>query len=195
MSPGPDFVYVLTRGIAQGRSSGLLSALGISLGLLTHTVLAAAGLTTALAASAVVFEVLRTLGAAYLLYLGVRLLANGPAAAHHPAAPEAPTAARAGSVEVVRQGLLTNLFNPRALFTFLAFIPQFVSPDSGSMGQIVVLGVTLALIGIAWFSLVGFFAGSIGGWLARSRLAGPIRWLTAGVFGVLSLRLLAAGRG
>ncbi|HEX2905678.1 MAG TPA: LysE family translocator [Phototrophicaceae bacterium] len=187
VAPGPDFLYVITQGMGRGRRLGVLSALGISLGLLTHTLLAAVGLTALLAASPIAFELVRYGGAAYLVYLGVRAFRS------HGLVETDKQAVNAGnSLAVVRQGMLTNLLNPKALLTFLAFIPQFVNRESSNALQILLLGGTLALIAVAWFSLVGYFAGSIGNWVAQSRLARGFKWLTGSLLIGLGVRLVVA---
>lgn len=159
-SPGPDFFYVLSRGMAQGRRAGLLSALGISLGLLVHTALATLGLTALLQTSAVAFGVVKTVGALYLIWIGVRMC-RSQTLLH-------PEIAPIEYSKVVRQGVLTNVFNPKVALTFLAFLPQFVKAGHGAQSfQVAVFGTTLMLIALCWFSLIGYFAGSLGAWFGK----------------------------
>src|SRR5512138_640139 len=107
VSPGPDFIYVTTRGIAQGRVAGLLSAAGISLGLMVHTALAALGLSALLQTSGVAFQTIKFVGAAYLLYLGVKMFLNKESLIR-PGQSEA----KFDKLTIVRQGMITNVFNP-----------------------------------------------------------------------------------
>jgi threonine/homoserine/homoserine lactone efflux protein len=157
IAPGPDFVYVMTQGIARGRWSGVLSAVGISLGLLVHTTLAALGVTALILTSELLFEAVKYIGAAYLVFLGVKSFRSSGVLVTATLA----SLPDRGAARIVRQGMFTNLFNPKAMLTFLAFIPQFITSSS----QVVFLGVSMALLGIAWFSLVGYFSGVVSEWL------------------------------
>jgi threonine/homoserine/homoserine lactone efflux protein len=187
-SPGPDFLYVLSRGIAQGPKAGVLSAFGISLGLLVHTALAALGLTVLLQTSFVAFQIVKFAGAIYLIYLGVKMLRGGTLLQGERRPVE--------NSLIVRQAMLTNVFNPKAALTFLAFLPQFVKPGHGSTSlQVLVLGVTLVLLALVWFSLIGTFAGAVGAWLhSRPRFSGWVQTLTGSVLIALGVRLAFARR-
>ncbi len=127
MTPGQDTVYILGRTLSSGRSAGVMSVLGISAGCLIHTLLAALGLSAILAASATAFLVVKYAGAAYLIWLGARMLAEArdPSAAIRSFEPEGPWA-------IFRAGLLTNVLNPKVALFFMAFLPQFVSPHADS---------------------------------------------------------------
>ncbi len=188
-SPGPDFLYVLSRGMAQGRRAGVLSAVGISLGLLFHTALATLGLTALLQTSAVAFAVVKTIGALYLLWLGVKMWRSRELVGDVAVAPIEYS-------KVVRQGVLTNVFNPKVALTFLAFLPQFVQPKHGSSSfQVAVFGVTLVLLALIWFSFVGYFAGSVGSWIRRRpRFSLWVQKQTASVLIALGVRLALAKR-
>jgi threonine/homoserine/homoserine lactone efflux protein len=182
-SPGPDFLYVLSRGIAQGRRAGVLSAVGIALGLLVHTSLAALGLTVLLQTSVVAFLVVKTIGAVYLVYLGVKVLRSNSTFA--------PTQGEViDSRSIIRQAMLTNVFNPKAALTFAAFLPQFASHQGNFAAQMVVLGLILCSLAFAWFSVVGACAGSLGAWLMRRpRFTNFVRLLTGAVLVGLGFRL------
>jgi len=190
LTPGPDMIYVLTRGLAQGRRAGLLSAAGVTAGLLVHTLLAAFGLGVILQTSAPAFMAVKYLGAAYLIYLGFKTL-RSPSRLDPL---EEPRALRPGVVFL--QGFMSNLFNPKIVLFFLAFLPQFVSraADRASF-QMLLLGLTFALFTILFLSPLGYFAGRLGGWLIRRPGVG--RWL-GGLSGTvligLGLRLALAQR-
>ncbi len=186
-APGPDFVYVTTRGIAQGRTAGGLSALGISTGLLVHTLFAALGLSALIQASRTAYLLIKYAGAAYLIYLGLRTLLSRKRLLD----PEKPVAMSRSSA-VFRQGVLTNVFNPKAILTFLAFIPQFVDAGaSNPVPQFLVLGITIAAIAAVWFGFVGYFAGIIGARLQRSPTMQRILTTASGaVLVLLGVRLL-----
>lgn len=185
ISPGPDFIYVTTRGIAQGRLAGILSAAGISIGLSIHTALAAFGLTAILNTSNIAFQTIKFTGAAYLFYLGIRALfskGNLKISGDNK---------NLNKTSIIRQGIFTNVFNPKAIITFMAFIPQFINPlNKAATFQIILLGGILAFLAIVWFGVVGFFAGAIGSWLSRKVVFQKIiHWLTTSVLLGLGLRL------
>ncbi|MBN2115578.1 MAG: LysE family translocator [Anaerolineales bacterium] len=186
VSPGPDFIYVTTRGIAQGRVAGLLSAAGISLGLMVHTLLAALGLSALLQTSGIAFQTIKFMGAAYLLYLGVKVFLNKESLIQ-PGQSEV----KLNKLAIVRQGIATNVFNPKAILTFMAFIPQFINPaDRLAAIQISLLGGIIAFLAIVWFGLVGYFAGTLGKWLCRQTfLQRLIQWATGCILVSLGLRL------
>ncbi|MFD4673389.1 LysE family translocator [Lentzea sp. NPDC058450] len=162
MSPGPSNVFVLAHGIGHGRRAALAAVAGISLASAIRVVLAAVGLSALLASSAVVFEVIRWAGVAYLAYLGVQ-------AWRVRQAPEPEVAPVSRSVG---RGLLVGLGNPKTLIFFLAFIPQFVHAGQGPEAwQILVLGTVFWVIGVVWDVALACASGTIGGWLrARPRL-------------------------
>ena len=150
ITPGPDTMYILARSIAGGMRAGILSALGIGTGILVHTACAAFGLSALLATSALAFEVVRSAGAIYLIYLGVQALRRRPA---HLVSPEV---APMGGGRVYRQGMLTNVLNPKVALFFLAFLPQFVDPAAARgpvpflvLGGLFVVGGTLWCLGLA----------------------------------------------
>jgi len=123
--PGPDTMYILSRGLSQGKRAGILSALGIGTGGLCHTLLAGLGLSSILLASPRAFQAVKIAGALYLVYLGIRCLVNGKAGD----GPGTDTyLARQTGLQIYRQGVLTNLFNPKVALFFLSFLPQFVDP-------------------------------------------------------------------
>src|SRR5712692_5077830 len=125
ITPGPDTLYILGRTASQSLRGGTVATLGIAAGLLIHTVAAAIGLSALLAASATAFTIIKWIGAAYLVYVGVSLLLARPAI-HRPA-----PALRAVELRTVfLQGLLTNVLNPKVALFFLAFLPQFVDPGA-----------------------------------------------------------------
>jgi threonine/homoserine/homoserine lactone efflux protein len=190
IAPGPDFLYVTARGMAQGRKAGILSAAGISMGLLIHTLLAALGLSAVLNASRMAFDVLKYIGAAYLFYLGFKALTAQNGFMH------SETGTSCDTTAVFRQGVLTNVLNPKAMITFMAFIPQFMRPEEGnSTIQVFLLGGIIALLAILWFGLVGYFAGSLGRWLLkRQSVQRALRWVTGGMLMGLGVKLALSKR-
>jgi threonine/homoserine/homoserine lactone efflux protein len=155
--PGQDTLYILGRSIAQGRRAGILSVLGISTGCLVHTLAAAFGLSALLVASSQAFTAVKLIGAAYLLYLGLRMLASGSAA---PAA-QAETRPVASDGAIYRQGILTNVLNPKVALFFLALLPQFIDAQcSAKVMAFLILGLTFIVNGTLWCILVACFAAS-----------------------------------
>lgn len=191
VAPGPDNIYVLTRGVTQGRKVALASAWGMCSGLLFHTTLAAIGLSAILARSAVAFSVVKYAGAAYLIYLGVRALVSKEEFIS--SAEEAPTA-RLGSFFL--RGLTMNLLNPKVAVFFLAFLPQFAGPATGGAAlRLLALGLIFALFSLAVFSVIALFSGTLGDKLSRNpRYASALRWLTGSILVGLGLRLVLLER-
>ena len=164
LTPGPAVLFIVARSVEQGRAAGLASVLGIHLGTIVHIVAAAVGLSALLVSSALAFAVVKYLGAAYLVWIGVRtLLAKDPD-------PAAPRMARAPLRRIFRDGFVVNLFNPKTAIFFLAFLPQFVDPARGAVHwQILALGLTFMVLGMMSDGMFALAAGAAGDFLRRSR--------------------------
>jgi threonine/homoserine/homoserine lactone efflux protein len=194
VAPGPDNIYVLTRGIAQGRKVALASAWGMCSGLLFHTTLAAVGLSAILARSAGALSLVKYIGAAYLVYLGIRALLSREEFS--------PSVEKIFTVKLRNfflQGLTMNLLNPKVAVFFMAFLPQFVSPSVGTAGSValrlVALGLVFALLSVVIFSAIALFSGVVGDRLSRNpRFATALQWSTAVVLVGLGVRLALSGR-
>jgi threonine/homoserine/homoserine lactone efflux protein len=194
VAPGPDNLYVLTRGIAQGRNVALASAWGMCSGLLFHTTLAAVGLSAILARSAGALSLVKFIGAAYLVYLGIRALLSREEFS--------PSVEKIFTVKLRNfflQGLTMNLLNPKVAVFFMAFLPQFVSPSVGTAGsaalRLVALGLVFALLSVVIFSAIALFSGVVGDRLSRNpRFATALQWSTAVVLFGLGVRLALPGR-
>ena len=153
--PGPAVLYVVSRSIDQGRRAGLASVLGITTGTVVHVTLATVGLSSLVLASKVAFDAVRYVGAAYLIFLGVRRLLTR---AEEDPAGRAPRSRR----DLYRQGLIVNLLNPKTIVFIFAFIPQFVDVNAGHVWlQIMLLGLTFAGLGLASDSLYAVVAGTV----------------------------------
>ena len=162
--PGPAVLYIVARSVHQGRGAGLASVLGIHVGTLVHIVAATVGLSAVVVSSATAFTVVKLLGAAYLVVLGIRTLIGRNEPADVDALP-----AR-GRRRDFAEGIVVNVLNPKTALFFLAFLPQFVDPESGSPAlQILVLGVVFMLLGLVTDSVWALAAGTAGGWLRGHR--------------------------
>jgi threonine/homoserine/homoserine lactone efflux protein len=154
--PGPAVLYVVSRSIDQGRRAGLASVLGITTGTVVHVTLATVGLSSLVLASKVAFDAVRYVGAAYLIFLGVRRLLTRQV--EEEAAARAPRSQR----DLYTQGLIVNLLNPKTIVFIFAFIPQFVDVNAGHVWlQIMLLGLTFAGLGLASDSLYAVVAGTV----------------------------------
>ena len=189
LAPGPDNIFVMTQGIARGRKAAVVTALGMCSGISVHTTAAAFGISALFYSSVVAFNIVKFAGAAYLLYLAYRTLKERSSVKLAAADPR-PAAA------LFRRGFVMNVLNPKVALFFLAFLPQFVTPGSGHFAaEMLLLGFVFMLQAVVIFSLIGWFSGSIGGFiLARPRVAKYFDFLTAGVFASLGLRLALAER-
>ena len=188
--PGPAVLYLVGRSIEYGRTAGFVSILGIHTATLVHVAAAAWGLSAILASSALAFALVTYAGAAYLIWLGV-MKVLGPADPIAVAAPGNPRS----HADLFREGFVVNLLNPKTALFFLAFLPQFVDPESGqAAAQFVVLGVIYTLLGLATDGAYALAAGAAGTWLRRSRAyLGFERYVSGGL--LIGLGLSAAVSG
>jgi threonine/homoserine/homoserine lactone efflux protein len=191
LTPGPDTLYILGRSVAHGRRAGVASALGISVGSIFHTGAAALGLSAFLATSAWAFAFVKLAGAAYLIFLGVRALIERQHDLSMPAHFK-----RRGAGAAFRQGILTNILNPKVALFFLAFLPQFI--DAGAPSKtlaFVVLGLTFVMTGTTWCLILAWFSSAFSARLRESPTVGA--WLSrvvGSLFVFLGLRLAFAAR-
>ena len=178
VTPGPAVLYIVARSMHEGRRAGLVSVLGVHAGTLVHIAAAAAGVSALLAASAGAFAAAKYLGAAYLIYLGVRRLLDrgGVAAARVPAARSLRRA--------FLDGVVINVLNPKTALFFLAFLPQFVDVGRGQVGaQILGLGLLFVALGLVSDGLYALGAGSAAEWLrARPGFVARERWVSGTMY-------------
>lgn len=196
LTPGPDMLFVIAQTLRGGSARGWAAALGIFVGTFGHVALAALGLAAVLAASPGLFAAVRVAGAAYLIWLGVSALRSAlrpDGGGGGAAPPPASAGARPGLGAAFRQGMVTNLLNPKVALFFLAFLPQFVAPDRAPAWlQMLLLGPLLPIFALPFFGALIAAAGRAAAALARVR-----RWLDAAagaVFVSLGLRVLLAPR-
>ncbi|PLT33602.1 LysE family translocator [Bacillus sp. V5-8f] len=162
--PGPAVMLTLAQSVSGGRKSGIFTGLGIAVGDLIHTLALVLGLSAILMTSALAFEVIKYLGAAYLFFLGIRAFlekSKGIAL---------PSVNTANSGSSFSQAVVTEVLNPKTALFFLSFLPQFVQPEEGSVVmQLLVLGLTFVGLSILYTTILAFIAGSMSEWLTKNR--------------------------
>lgn len=178
LTPGPAVLYVVTRSVDQGRRAGLVSVLGIEFGNLFHVIAAAFGVSAILMTSALAFDLVKYLGAAYLIYLGVRKLLT-------PVKPHEIAVVRERNLRrVFSQGVIVAVLNPKTALFFLAFLPQFVDRSLGQVPvQTFLLGLIVVSIAIVSDSCYALLAGTASAWLKNSVWYGRFqRYFAGGVY-------------
>lgn len=195
ITPGPDLAYVVGQSVARGRRAGILSAAGVALGSCTHAVASALGLTALIAASPLLFTLIKYLGAAYLIYLGVRMIGStfiASAAAETASPPPAQTGTRL----LLLRGFITSITNPKVLLFFIAFFPQFVAIGSQyHASAFLLLGMTYALVGLMTDGMFALLAGGAAGAVANNkRLQTVLDRLVGATFIGLGIRLALTRR-
>jgi threonine/homoserine/homoserine lactone efflux protein len=189
--PGPAVAYIVTQSIDQGRRAGLVSALGVASGGLVHVTAATVGLSALIASSAAAFTLVKLVGAAYLIIVGIRRILAGDAEGDEPRALRAPLR------RVYRQGVIVNVLNPKTALFFLAFLPQFVDPHRGAVWpQVALLGTLFVGVAVLSDMTYALVSSAIAGRIRRTGTAAAVRrWLTGGIFVALGITAAAARRG
>lgn len=187
--PGPAVLYIVTRSIDQGRTAGIVSTLGIHVGTLVHIAAAALGLSALVVSSALAFNTIKYLGAAYLIWLGVGKLLGRDDDVN-----ESEVKTQRLS-RIFYQGILVNILNPKTALFFLAFLPQFVDVSKGRVGlQILALGVVFMLLGMCSDGLYAMVASSVGNWLrGNADFAHFRRYFSGGIFVTLGVAATLSG--
>ncbi|GAA3574241.1 LysE family translocator [Nonomuraea rosea] len=161
--PGPAVLYIVTRSVSQGRAAGLISVLGVHAGSLVHVAAAALGISALLAASATAFTVVKYVGVAYLIWLGLRKLIR------REEAEEAIELRVQSKRRLFWEGFVVNVLNPKTAIFFLAFLPQFTNPAAGPVGpQILVLGLLWMALGMSTDGTYAMLASALAGRVRRS---------------------------
>jgi len=190
ITPGPDMLYIIGRTSAQGLRAGVVAALAVGAGIMVHIAAAAVGLSAILAASAGAFTLIKLLGAAYLVYVGISLLVSSGA----PPANGSATLPAASLRTVFMQGFLTNVLNPKVALFFLAFLPQFVEPGATSKPlAFLFLGLVFNVNGTLWNLFVAWSAARMTAGLKQR--AAIVKWFNrcvGGIFVGLGIRLALA---
>lgn len=184
--PGPATLLTVARATSSGTKVGIATGVGIAAGDVVHTFMAIIGISAVIAASATLFSIVKYVGAAYLVYLGIQaILAKTPSD---------PTAARALPItaqKAFRQAILAEVLNPKTALFFLAFLPQFVHPENGSVAlQLMVLGIVFVLLGLLSTVIFAVSAASLGNFLRRNPVV--LKWqgkVVGGIYCALGVRL------
>jgi threonine/homoserine/homoserine lactone efflux protein len=190
ITPGQDTFFILGRSLSGGRSAGIAAALGISTGTVVHTILAALGLSALLATSPYAFMAVKFAGAAYLVFIGARALLTRASGLP---GDEAVSGVQ-GRSSAFRQGVLTNLLNPKVALFFLALMPQFIDATSTrKVGAFLVLGLTFVTLGLIWVVMLAVAAAELrGAFLRRPSMANVLNKVAGAMFVALGLKLATA---
>lgn len=194
LAPGPDIIFLASQSVTLGPRAGFLTALGLACGNLVHTLFAALGISVVFRASPVAFQGLKIAGVVYLLYLAWKALRPKAPEPVDGAAQPAAAPARSRAASLFLRGVLMNVLNPKVALFFLAFLPQFVTPESGPVwAQMLLYGAIFTLLVVVIFGSIGLLAGHVTNRIIRrsagGRTAGLAKWLVAGVYAALAVRL------
>ena len=190
LSPGPDNIFVLTQSMVKGAKAGVIITLGLCSGLIFHTSAVALGVAVIFQTSLLAFNILKIVGAGYLLYLAYMAFKDASKTTLH--VDQKPLSSWA----MYRRGVFMNVTNPKVSIFFLAFLPQFTNPQNGSLTlQIFTLGAVFMVCALVVFSLIAFLSSKIGVWFAQTKNGERILNKIAGtVFTALALKLALTQR-
>lgn len=166
LTPGNDTIFILAKSLGQGRTAGIVSALGIGTGSVIHTVFAACGLSFIIAKSILLFNIIKYAGALYLLYMGVKMFTgrsqlntDGLCVSN-----------KQNHVKIYQAAVITNILNPKVALFFIAFLPQFIDPHfKNAVLPFLLLGITFVFTGTVWCLVLAVFAATISGKLSSNR--------------------------
>ena len=187
LTPGSDVIYVLSRSAVGGRRKGIASAFGICTGILIHTLLAAFGLSAVLATSSVAFNIMKLIGAVYLVFMGVKAIFSDSSIFN-----SNPTNNSETALKTYIQGILTNALNPKVALFFLALMPQFVSPDNAyGFLPFVILGLTFFTTSTVWCIILALVSSPISSLLNKTQKTGNVaNKVAGGIYILLGLKVL-----
>ncbi|WP_442113367.1 LysE family translocator [Pseudomonas sp. NUPR-001] len=196
ITPGPDMAYVVGQSVANGRRAGVISAAGVALGSCTHAVASVVGLTALIAASPLMFSVVKYAGALYLMYLGLKMIL-GTFSKTSAATPDQPKIKNNAHLkDLLSKGFITTLTNPKVLLFFVSFFPQFVTPNGAHQTEsFLILGLTYALVAFLTDSMFALLAGSAAGKVSQNRsLQNLMDRVVGSTFIALGVRLALSRR-
>ncbi len=185
--PGPDNIFVLTESLTKGQRNGIAISIGLGSGVLVHTIAAATGLSLIVQSSALAFSIIKYLGAAYLFYLAYQALKDENQHINFKAAQQSK---HQGTFFLIRKGFLMNVLNPKVSLFFIAFLPQFISPNGLSIKlQMIILGVLFMIQAIIVFSLISVLSGKLSKYINNKRFWKITKWSKVGVLSILGITL------
>lgn len=166
LTPGNDTIFILSRSIAQGKNAGIMSVLGIATGSIVHTTLAALGMSVIIAKSIVFFNIIKYAGAAYLVYIGYKMLTD-----RSQLNTETNMAGKKTDLKrIYRDAVITNVLNPKVALFFIAFLPQFIDPAfKNTILPFMLLGISFTITGTIWCLILAGFASIISNKLKRNK--------------------------
>lgn len=165
LSPGPSNLYVMSRSIGQGAKGGIVAAFGLAFGLMVHVIASALGLSAIFKYSPMVYVTVKILGALYLIFLGINYLKSKDIKHKMNGAPKSKP-----NFQIFKESVLVEVTNPKTALFFLAFLPHFVSPDSGPVAtQIILLGTIVTISAIPCDIMVAISCDKVSGWLTRNK--------------------------
>jgi RhtB (resistance to homoserine/threonine) family protein len=187
LTPGSDTMYILGRSISQGKKAGILSALGIATGALVHCLFAALGLSIILAKSALAFEIVKYVGAAYLIFLGVKMLISKSNGEFDLKKENKQVNYR----KIYISGIFTNVLNPKVALFFLAFLPQFINPEHAqNFMPFLILGLTFVFTGTIWCLTLAIFSSKLSDKIRQNyKIKKWLDKITGGIFVALGIKL------
>ncbi|MGH7389733.1 MAG: LysE family translocator [Candidatus Rokuibacteriota bacterium] len=192
ITPGADTLLVVRNVMARGRRAGFLTTVGVCSGLFVHAALSALGLSLVLVRSATAFEIVKIVGAGYLVWLGLQSLHQAyrrrPPAIDEIADDRSPARATRGRQSFV-EGLLSNVLNPKVAVFYLAFLPQFMNPGDWVLGKSMLLAGIHWVEGVLWLSTVTLFTGRLRSWIARPRVERAVEATTGAVMIAFGMKL------
>jgi len=192
LMPGPDNIYVLTESITKGYKNGISISFGLGLGVLVHTTAAATGLSLIIMKSAMVFTIIKYLGAAYMFYLAYKSIGEKRVKIDIENEKED---ASLSVLQLVRKGFLMNILNPKVSLFFIAFLPQFVSSDGYNITiQMIILGVIFMIQAIIIFSAIAILSSRLTKYVNDSKFWNITKWSKVGVLSILGLSLILSDR-
>lgn len=191
MTPGPNMIYLISRSICQGRGAGLISLGGVALGFVFYMTCAALGITAIVMAVPFAYDALRFAGAIYLLYLAWQAVKPGGRSPF-----QVRNLPEDGPRKLFLMGFLTNLLNPKIAVMYLSLLPQFISPENGSIfAQSMILGMTQILVSVSVNAMIAVGAGSIAVFLSQRPVWAVVqRWLMGTVLAALAVRMITEAR-
>lgn len=184
--PGPDNVYVLTESLIKGKSTGYAISLGLSLGIIIHTLAVATGIALLIQSNESVLFLIKLIGAGYLIYLAIKALGEKPISIS-----TENTFEKKSKISIIKKGFFMNILNPKVMLFFIAFFPQFIVPSAVPNSiQICLLGALFMLTSFLVFSFIAMMASSISPYINSGKFWNTLKWVKCSVLIIISVCIL-----